>query len=231
MEKTIIQSKRSYVKQLRVIVLILLLVALIGAILHYFVAPELSEAADKFKREHGELCFRDYGDGVYYSLSDEDSDEYYAKRRLASNLRYELGYFPMLIGGGLFVISGVFLWAISKMEINVTDKRVYGKAIFGKRIDLPLDSISAVGTGALKGIVVATSSGKIHFLAISNNTEIHEEITKLLVERQSKKDMQTTQKVVPQSNADELKKFKELLDVGVITQEEFDAKKKQLLGI
>lgn len=33
------------------------------------------------------------------------------------------------------------------------------------------------------------------------------------------------------SNADELKKFKELLDMGIITQEEFDAKKKQLLGL
>ena len=34
-----------------------------------------------------------------------------------------------------------------------------------------------------------------------------------------------------QSQADELKKFKELLDSGIITQEEFDAKKKQLLGL
>lgn len=33
------------------------------------------------------------------------------------------------------------------------------------------------------------------------------------------------------SAADELKKFKELLDSGVITQDEFDAKKKQLLGL
>ncbi len=33
------------------------------------------------------------------------------------------------------------------------------------------------------------------------------------------------------SGADELKKIKELLDEGVITQEEFDAKKKQLLGL
>lgn len=33
------------------------------------------------------------------------------------------------------------------------------------------------------------------------------------------------------SAADELKKYKELLDSGVITQEEFDAKKKQLLGL
>lgn len=33
------------------------------------------------------------------------------------------------------------------------------------------------------------------------------------------------------SAADEIKKFKELLDCGIITQEEFDAKKKQLLGL
>lgn len=35
----------------------------------------------------------------------------------------------------------------------------------------------------------------------------------------------------PTSNLDELKKFKELLDMGAITQEEFEAKKKQLLGL
>lgn len=36
---------------------------------------------------------------------------------------------------------------------------------------------------------------------------------------------------VPQSAADEIKKYKELLDIGAITQEEFDAKKKSLLNI
>jgi len=33
------------------------------------------------------------------------------------------------------------------------------------------------------------------------------------------------------SPADEIKKYKELLDMGAITQDEFDAKKKQLLGL
>ena len=36
---------------------------------------------------------------------------------------------------------------------------------------------------------------------------------------------------IPQSNAEELRRYKELLDLGVITQDEFDAKKKQLLGL
>ena len=33
------------------------------------------------------------------------------------------------------------------------------------------------------------------------------------------------------SPTEEIKKYKELLDMGIITQEEFDAKKKQLLGL
>lgn len=35
----------------------------------------------------------------------------------------------------------------------------------------------------------------------------------------------------PNAGIDEIKKYKELLDMGIITQEEFDAKKKQLLGL
>lgn len=39
------------------------------------------------------------------------------------------------------------------------------------------------------------------------------------------------EKSSPSSSADELRKFKSLLDDGIITQEEFDAKKKELLGL
>lgn len=41
----------------------------------------------------------------------------------------------------------------------------------------------------------------------------------------------TTNVYQAQSAADEILKFKQLLDNGIITQEEFDAKKKQLLGL
>ncbi len=132
------------------------------------------------------------------------------------------------------IIAVLFYLINHKMEIVVTDKRVYGKTSWGKRVDLPLDSISAVGTGLLKSIAVGTSSGRIHFYLIKNRDEVHEEISKLLSSRQKEKksnpDTQT-KIAVPQSNADELKKYKELLDSGIITQEEFDAKKKQLLGL
>ena len=45
----------------------------------------------------------------------------------------------------------------------------------------------------------------------------------------NKKSSATT--IVQTSPADELKKFKELLDMGIITQDEFDSKKKELLGL
>lgn len=126
----------------------------------------------------------------------------------------------------------VILW-LRKEELIVTDKKVYGKVAFGKRVDLPIDSISAVSTSLLKGIAVGTSSGKISFKLINNRDEIHSLISKLIMERQ--KEEKTKTKIVTQqpnsTNADELKKYKELLDSGTITQEEFDAKKKQLLGL
>jgi len=119
-------------------------------------------------------------------------------------------------------------------EMTVTDKRVYGKTAFGKRVDLPIDSISAIGSRWPKGIAVATSSGKIAFLIIKNRDEIRDCISGLLIERQQRAATAPTTTIkqeIPQSNADELKKYKDLLDQGVISQEEFDAKKKQLLGL
>lgn len=118
---------------------------------------------------------------------------------------------------------------ISNCELTVTDKRIYGKALLGKRVDLPIDSVSAIGTSALKGIDIGTSSGRIKFKLIANSDEIHSVMSKLIIDRQTNKEPVTSN--VVSSNADELKKYKDLLDSGVITQEEFDAKKKQLLGL
>lgn len=136
------------------------------------------------------------------------------------------------LGLALSIIGLIFYFAYLKVSITVTDKRVYGTAAWGKRVDLPLDKITAVATGFGHGITVATSSGSIRFKMINNNKEIYEVISKLLIERQEKPIENTTiNQELPQSNADELQKYKNLLDNGTITQEEFDAKKKQLLGL
>lgn len=117
-------------------------------------------------------------------------------------------------------------------EIIITNKRAHGKSLFGKHVDLPLDSISAVGSFWPRGICIATSSGKVEFAFIKNRDEIYKCISNLLIERQTKQaEAKTINQEFNRSGADELKKYKGLLDDGIISQEEFDAKKKQLLGL
>ena len=134
----------------------------------------------------------------------------------------------------LFVFIGLLAYLrLRSYELTVTNKRIYGKVAWGKRVDLPLDSISSTGTSRfLNGVAVATSSGRIVFRLVKNRNEIYQTINNLLIERQQNK-MNGTSAVIEKTAdpADQLKKFKELLDSGVITQEEFDAKKKQLLGV
>ena len=120
---------------------------------------------------------------------------------------------------------------MNNCSLTVTDKRVFGKAAFSQRVDLPFDKISSVAMCTFNGVGVATSSGKIKFLFCKNKDEIFNTISNVLLERQGKPTETIIKQEVHQSNADELKKFKDLLDNGIITQEEFEEKKKQLLGL
>ncbi|MBQ6677121.1 MAG: SHOCT domain-containing protein [Clostridia bacterium] len=133
-----------------------------------------------------------------------------------------------------FAVLGLLFYKMcSKVSIVVTDKRVYGTSSWGRRVDIPLDSISAVGIGAFKSIAVTSASGALKFALIANRNEVHKVISNLLIERQKNKSAFVVKETpAPKSDIPEdLKKYKELLDSGVITQEEFDAKKKQLLGL
>lgn len=130
------------------------------------------------------------------------------------------------------VIAFLYYLKYAKTELIVTNKRVYGKTVFGRRVDLPLDSISAVGTGIMKSIAVTSASGAIKFSLIENKDSVHKAISDLLIERQEKQPVAPVVKQeIAKSDADELKKYKDLLDSGIITQEEFDTKKKQILGL
>lgn len=167
--------------------------------------------------------------GIFYSKEYTQLEGKYNKLKNKYHFWYDTSQNTMYcaIGtGAITVVLLIFKFYASKMQIVVTNKRVYGVARFGKRVDLPIDLISAVGTCMFKGIIVSSSSGKIRFLLINNRDEIHKTISNLLITRQDKK-----QVVNNTSTTDELMKYKELLDSGVITQEEFDAKKKQLLNL
>lgn len=130
----------------------------------------------------------------------------------------------------LFLAYVIYQW-VKSYELTITEKRAYGFAAFGRRVDLPMDSVSAIGLGWLKSIKITTASGKISFFLIKNRDEMYETMSKLIIERQAEKPKVETVVKQEVSNADELKKYKDLLDGGVISQEEFDQKKKQLLGL
>lgn len=79
--------------------------------------------------------------------------------------------------------------------------------------------------------LINTETKKTSFLYKTCKTQAQEIISILQVICQSHK---VSENIAPEqkiSAADEIMKFKQLLDAGVITQEEFDAQKKQLLGL
>ena len=114
------------------------------------------------------------------------NNPFYAEKDITYNLTSALPYFLACSVLPFLVVAFIVYKVLSKNSITVTDKRVYGTAIFGKRVDLPLDSISAISSSMLNGIAIATSSGNIRFLGIKNRDQIYDEISKLLLKRQDK---------------------------------------------
>ena len=208
-EKRIIKSKVANVKLIRNIIWIIGLLSGIGASMWY--------------AESRRFSYEEFSSYSYTYSTSNYIGEMFSMYGVLSFLG---------VVAAFFLIGYIFYKATSKVSLTITDKRVCGTAVFGKRVDLPLDSISAIGVGVFKKITVSTPSGVISFPMIENRDEIHKALSDLLIARQEKPASTTTIKQeIPQSNADELKKYKALLDSGVISQAEFDAKKKQLLGL
>ncbi len=190
------------------------------------------------------ILISDYSTGVYYEwIYSTAIDHKISERFSIFEYLFEVIFFPFSdYNNGLsyfylfwiavivFVAYIIIILMMNHCALTVTNTRVIGKASFGKQVDLPITQISAIGLGAFGKIAVATSAGRVNFWLIENRSAIHKALNDLLMELKS----ETKTNIItnmPASNADELKKFKELLDNGIITQEEFDQKKKQLLGL
>lgn len=253
-EKILIQSKHYNVKKFTIIVIVLSIIVSI-CMLSYITIDSYAYYSSKYHQEEWEpqwLCRHTKSDYVTYKKGTKTYKDV-IKAEAQTREEFEkihpnvMSYIKCCRNGhGLLYIADViismlplaailivlifYMW-LSSYSLTVTDKRVYGKAAFGKRIDLPFDKVSAVGTSFLKGIVVGTSSGRIKFKLVKNQDEIHSVISKLLMERQQAEKTNNTPNNEKSSSADELKKYKDLLDGGIITQEEFEQKKKQILDL
>lgn len=132
------------------------------------------------------------------------------------------------------VIFYLIYYSLSHCKIVITDKNISGRTFWGKKVILPIHMISAFSISKIFSVVAITSSsGFIKFPCIGNREEIAEVLQQLLNERQTKTEIE--EKEVLQNNnstdVDYLIKLKNLLDNNIVTQEEFEKKKKEILGI
>ncbi len=137
------------------------------------------------------------------------------------------------IGKGAYQLMAV-AFTDSRLLVAGKPNSLIGSFMSSGVKSIKLDKINSVGVFGMtvrldtigdEDVVIGSYSPEIR-------TKLSSEIQKIVNDYQSKKEAQSATTFVQQTSAaDELKKFKELLDMGVITQEEFDAKKKQLLGL
>ena len=90
---------------------------------------------------------------------------------------------------------------------------------------------NAASRGGIGSSVDARKSENTVIVNKKAEDEILKQIKAFVEDAKERASANQGQTVIQQASAaDELRKFKELLDMGIITQAEFDAKKKELLG-
>jgi len=96
---------------------------------------------------------------------------------------------------------------------------------------LGMGHLDFVGLGMI--FLAAQGSGytNLFFFGKKHNDDVKKAYDYIQKRLQEIKKAKSAPQMAQASNADELVKYKRLLDTGVITQAEFDTKKKQLLGL
>lgn len=124
--------------------------------------------------------------------------------------------------------DGNYAYAITNKRIIMAQKKVIGENIqsiaFNNLNDITLSA------GLLMGVIVIDTVKEVFNVCVNikQARKINEQIHNLLIDLQNRKTSPTQAQV---SEADELLKFKNLLDAGAISEDEYNMKKKQILGI
>ena len=120
-----------------------------------------------------------------------------------------------------------FAYAITDKRIIMAQKKLFGDVLQSVLVD-NLNDIT-VNSGMLFGVVTFDTIKEKFNIGTNKNSakKIQSVARDILFDLKNKKTSSTDSL----SAADELLKFKQLLDMGAITQDEFDAKKKALLNL
>jgi len=121
-----------------------------------------------------------------------------------------------------------FLAKGSKGEKSIPIKNIAAIQIKQPRVTAGYIQFAYSGASESKGGILDAARDE-NTITFSSKKELAQakEIKELIETLQSEDSQPATQS----SDADELVKYKQLLDDGILTQDEFDAKKKQILGL
>ena len=137
-----------------------------------------------------------------------------------------------IYNGGQIVCGGNSILFITSERVLYGNKGLLWSTVKSVNLDDCRD-VESDTFGILKGTIkINTRTELVKFEAKKSETlRLANLIESVIKEVVDAKKGPATPVVNQVSAADELRKFKDLLDSGLISQEEFDAKKKQLLGL
>lgn len=115
----------------------------------------------------------------------------------------------------------------NKAELVIQQNTIIGKKCNGKTVQFLLKDIKSVETTRTRGLKITGAGIKYVIHSICNGDDMKNTIMCMLTEIPNEQAVV----VMSDNSTSSIKEYKELLDLGIITQEEFDAKKKQLLGM
>ena len=127
----------------------------------------------------------------------------------------------------LALLLTIIVTVIRQRELVITGNMLICK--YNKKKSKQVLIKDIVGVESSKKALKLNGNGfKYNIFLISNVEELK---TEIMTRKNELEESDNKETEIQTAGADELKNFKDLLDSGVITQEEFDEKKKQLLGL
>ena len=185
-EKVVIRSERVTLKKWALpLIIVLVIIATISGIVRgitYKTYNEMMEVANPYISQYG----ANYYNQNPYIVTGREEYQKAETARVICNTSHKI----MISSLSLLIIPFYFLWfdfVTKKNGLVITNKRVFGNGFWTKgRVDLPLDTITAVGKNFLYSMVIYHDAGKNTIPWIKNRDEMYNILLSYLTENKQK---------------------------------------------
>ena len=134
----------------------------------------------------------------------------------------------LLIGG---LIHFILYLTAKNNEIILTNYKITGVYKRYLSLNIPIDYVSSVSKGSLGSLCITCAGNNYKIYFVCNRDNFCSKLNELLNKRTQQALNSVAEKDNQQLDYDKIAQLKQMLDNGIITQEEFEQKKKQLLGL